>query len=512
MPSFAAVIGAKARGKARGAAAAAAPDAATLDAACFGLYRTSPHLSARHSFERGQVLCLLALAAAFLTAAVAAPNAILAVVRLLAFLLFAAVICWRLLAAVRRAPIPLALASPARYPIYTLLCPLYREANVVHDLVAALGRLDYPKRALDVKLLVEGDDLATVSAALSAAHAAHIEVVIVPPAEPRTKPKALNVGLARARGAFVAVYDAEDRPHPLQLRAALAAFETGDATLACVQAPLEVDNAGASWIAGQFAVEYAIQFTQILPLLARLGLPLPLGGTSNHFRAEALREVGGWDPFNVTEDADLGYRLARFGLRSQMIAPPTWEEAPVSFRAWLDQRTRWLKGHMQSWLVLMRNPARSLAEMGWPAFLSLHLVLGMGLLVSLAHGPIFCALLLALLTPYDLGAADFALACVGYAVALFAVLLATPRRLPAALTMPLYWPLASLAAVRALRELIVRPHHWSKTAHGISRRPDVARRAQPRPASNFAIASTSSSRWSQDTTRRASPELSPPQS
>lgn len=166
-----------------------------------------------------------------------------------------------------------------------------------------------------------------------------------------------------ARGEFVCVYDAEDRPHPLQLQASVLAFEDGGAALACVQAPLVIDNHAASWISRQFAAEYAIQFREILPMLARLNLPLALGGSSNHFRIEAVRAAGGWDPHNVTEDIDLGFRLARDGWRGGVIAPPTWEEAPIKLGAWLTQRTRWVKGHLHTWLVLMRNPFRTAREM-----------------------------------------------------------------------------------------------------------------------------------------------------
>jgi cellulose synthase/poly-beta-1,6-N-acetylglucosamine synthase-like glycosyltransferase len=326
-----------------------------------------------------------------------------------------------------------------------------------------------------VKLLVEGDDVETIAAALAVAGAPHIEVVIVPPAAPRTKPKALNVGLARARGDFVVVYDAEDRPDPQQLRAALAAFEDGDEALACVQAPLVVDNAEESWIARQFAAEYAIQFREILPFLARLRLPLPLGGSSNHFRTDALRAIGGWDAWNVTEDADLGYRLALEGYQSGVIGPPTYEEAPITFGAWRKQRTRWIKGHMQTWLVLMRDPIRAAREMGLTAFASMQLLLGGGVVAAFAHGPLAFLVLTAALSSYDLQPADFALAVFGYCVAIFAALSACAlskslSHARAALTMPFYWPLAFFAAVAALFELILRPHHWAKTSHGVSRR------------------------------------------
>jgi cellulose synthase/poly-beta-1,6-N-acetylglucosamine synthase-like glycosyltransferase len=260
------------------------------------------------------------------------------------------------------------------------------------------------------------------------------------------------------------------------LRAALAAFEDGGETLACVQAPLAVDNADASWIARQFAAEYAIQFNEILPLLARVQLPLPLGGSSNHFRADVLRAAGGWDPNNVTEDADLGYRLARDGYRSDMIGPPTWQEAPIDFRAWRRQRVRWIKGHMQTWLVLMRDPIRTAREMGLGAFASMQLMLGGGMVASFAHGPLAFIIFAALLTPYHLlEPVDVILALSGYTVAMMACLSASAlsrnwSHLRAALTMPFYWPLATIAAWIALADLLFRPHHWTKTAHGVSPR------------------------------------------
>jgi cellulose synthase/poly-beta-1,6-N-acetylglucosamine synthase-like glycosyltransferase len=276
-----------------------------LDDARFGFARRHPNLSARRVFYVTQVLALIALVAAFVWVARLAPSLAFAALHITALLIFAAAILVRLCAAASLSPLLSRLAEPARFPVYTLLCPLYREANVTPDLLAALARLDYPTEALDIKLLVEGDDIDTMASALTVSGASHIDVVIIPASAPRTKPKALNAGLARARGEFVVVYDAEDRPHPQQLRAALAAFEDGGERLACVQAPLSIDNAEVTWIARQFAAEYAIQFREMLPLLAHLDLPLPLGGTSNHFRTQTLRDIGGWDPFNVREDRSI---------------------------------------------------------------------------------------------------------------------------------------------------------------------------------------------------------------
>jgi cellulose synthase/poly-beta-1,6-N-acetylglucosamine synthase-like glycosyltransferase len=456
--------------------AATSLDAATLDDARFGFHRAHAQRSARRVFYFTQIIAFGLLAAGLVWEIRRAADTTFFALHIAALVLFTTAIAWRLVAASILTPVLSRLAEPAQWPTYTILCPLYREALVVPELVAALGRLDYPIEALDVKLLVESDDVDTRATALAAAHAPHIEVVIIPPSTPRTKPKALNAGLALARGDYLAVYDAEDRPHPQQLRAALAAFEDGGEELVCVQAPLVVDNADASWIARQFAAEYAIQFNGILPLLARLRLPLPLGGSSNHFRADVLRVAGGWDPNNVTEDADLGYRLARDGYRSDMIGPPTWEEAPIDFRAWRRQRVRWIKGHMQTWLVLMRDPLRTVREMGLGAFASMQLMLGGGIVASFAHGPLAFIIFTALLTPYRLlEPIDVILALSGYTVAMLASLSASAlsrnwSHLRAALTMPFYWPLSTIAAWIAFADLLFRPHHWTKTAHGVSPR------------------------------------------
>lgn len=295
--------------------AAVTVDAETLDRARLEFHRRFPRRSAKRVFYWTQIIWLAALGYGLYAAFKHNASLTLTALLWLAYALFATATLWRLYAAANLSPVLSRLGEPANgvWPTYTLLCPLYREASIVADLVAAIDRLDYPRHALDVKLLVEGDDVDTITAALAAVSGPHTEVVIVPPSLPRTKPKALNVGLALARGDFLCVYDAEDRPHPLQLRASVLAFEDGGEKLACVQAPLVIDNASTAWISRQFAAEYAIQFREIVPVLARLGLPLALGGSSNHFRTAPLRAVGGWDPFNVSEDhANFANKLNRF--------------------------------------------------------------------------------------------------------------------------------------------------------------------------------------------------------
>jgi glycosyltransferase XagB len=338
-------------------------------------------------------------------------------------------------------------------------------------LVRALRALDYPPDRMEILFLTEADDPATRQALLAAELPAHMRIVEAPSGQPRTKPKALNLGLALSTGEIVGVLDAEDRPDPAQPRAAAAAFAAGPRTLAVVQAPLLAHNPGASWIARQFAVEYATHFRVWLPLVARLKLPMALGGTSNYFRRSPLTAAGGWDAWNVTEDADLGLRLARLGFSAGMIAPPTMEEAPIRFHHWLSQRTRWLKGHVQTWLVLMRDPFRTLLDLGPVAFLSMQMMLGGGLLSALVHGPMLAWLAVSFFLPgSQIEGWQAVLLGAGYGSVAAAALASRQDGLSAAVwaSWPLYWMLMSLAMARALLELRFRPHHWSKTPHGVA--------------------------------------------
>jgi glycosyltransferase XagB len=467
---------------------------AALDEATFGLWRARKHLSARHVLTFGQIIAGAALVAGAVWLARENLALFWLSLRAVAWVAFTAAIVLRLLAA----GASLALPEPpterwtAPLPVYTVLCPLLHEAASVPGLITALRRLDYPTDRLDVKIIIEADDAETATALENTDLPANFEIVRVPAAAPRTKPKALNYALARAHGTFVAVYDAEDVPDPQQLRAALDAFASGGARLGAVQAPLLIDNGGASWLASQFAAEYAIQFRGIVPLLAHLGAPPPLGGTSNHFRREAIVDAGGWDPFNVTEDADLGYRLARSSWRIGAIAPPTWEEAPDRLGPWIRQRSRWIKGHIQTWLVLMRDPLRTVREMGLGAFLSMQVVLGGGLLAAMAHMPLLGALIFAIFAPgFEISAADWTLVISGYATAtlaaLFAAAVQRDRRLVvAALTMPFYWPLSSLAALPAVFDLFFRTHYWAKTDHGHTPRNTPAQWTSPSPSPSSA--------------------------
>jgi hypothetical protein len=283
------------------------------------------------------------LVAAVLAVGLLAPVVTLTVLGFLLTLYFVNCSVWKL-ASVFRAVRPRRLEPifDGRLPTYAVLVPLYREAAIAGDLIAHLGRLDYPKAKLQIILILEADDGETRAAVMRHVRESHFEVLAIPPGGPRTKPKALTYALSFVRADYVVVFDAEDRPEPNQLRKAAAAFRERP-ELGCVQARLAPDN-DDSWLSRMFAVEYASNFEVVLPALAEWGVPLPLGGTSNHFPRAVLEKVAAWDPFNVTEDADLGIRLARFGYSTATITSRTYEEAPVTFRQWLPQRRRWIKG------------------------------------------------------------------------------------------------------------------------------------------------------------------------
>lgn len=384
----------------------------------------------------------------------------------------------RLVAAI--SPVPsapeVALLDDAELPVYSVLVPLRDEAQMVRTLAEALRAIDYPPEKLDIHFVVEKQSTATVEAVRAELHDARFELLQVPDALPRTKPKALNYALPMVRGEHLVVFDAEDIPEPGQLRLAASTF-AAHPELACLQAELVIDNAGESLLAAWFAGEYAGQFGLMLPLLARLGLPMPLGGTSNHFRIASLRRVGGWDPFNVTEDADLGVRLARLKLKTATIQSRTGEEAPIHLRSWLGQRARWMKGWMQTLIVHDRRWRALRRDLGWVGFIGFHIYVGSMILSGPLHTAFVISSALALATmsgPIGIGWWEMlagTIFCVGYlgpAVLVVAGLARLKRidLLPAQALLPFYWILHGVAVVRAMWELVTQPHVWVKTKHG----------------------------------------------
>jgi len=370
--------------------------------------------------------------------------------------------------------------TDAELPVYSVLIPLRDEAHMVPLLRRAMCALDYPPERLDIKFVVESRSEETVAAVRQVLVEPTFELVVVPDAPPHTKPKALNYALPLVRGEFVVVYDAEDIPAPDQLRRA-ASEMTADPGLDCLQAELLIDNAAENWLTALFAGEYAGQFGLLLPFLARLRLPMPLGGTSNHFRTRSLREMGGWDAFNVTEDADLGTRLSRLRYRTATLSSQTHEEAPISLLAWMAQRTRWMKGWMQTFIVHNRSPRRFLEDIGWRGFLAFEIYIGSMIISALLHSVFLASFVASLVFGFRTGlvfdiwdVVSMLILLLGYGgagalVVVGLLRLGQPQLLPHQLGLPLYWVLHSIATLRALHELLFRPYFWAKTEHGRTR-------------------------------------------
>ncbi len=328
---------------------------------------------------------------------------------------------------------------------------------------------------------------------------------------PRTKPRALNLALPLLRGEYVAVFDAEDIPDPAQIRMAAERFAAAPETLACLQASLVIDNGEDGWLPRLFALEYAALFDVLNVGLGDLGWPFPLGGSSNHFRISALRDVHGWDAWNVTEDADLGFRLARFGYRAETLNSTTLEEAPVQLSAWFQQRRRWFKGFYQTSITLTRDPARLVGELGFGRTLIIWTILSASVLAPLVW-PLFTGLLV-----YEMGAhgwprpesplamADATMwvfvALAGLPALLWPILLGMKRRRLADLwpALPLLFPyylLIAAAAWTALYDLATKPHHWFKTEHGFARSSRRGARAVARNPAQGAKWNKRAERWS----------------
>ncbi len=374
-------------------------------------------------------------------------------------------------------------------PRISLIVPLYCELHIADRLIRRLRALDYPRERLEIFLAVEQDDPLTRAALRDLVLPPWVRVVPVPRGTIRTKPRALNYLLACCTGEIVGVYDAEDAPAADQLHRVAAHFDASPAKLACVQGALDFYNTGANWMARCFTLEYATWFRVILPGLVRLGAPIPLGGTTLFFRRAALEALGGWDAHNVTEDADLGIRLARHGYRCELLQSVTHEEANCRPRLWVNQRSRWIKGYMMTWAVHMRNPARLWRDLGGWRFTAVQ-ILFLGSLSQVLLAPLLWGFWLALLGlwhPFAVFPAPVRTGILGLFLGAEAISLATAliaarraghdRLAPWILMQGAYFPLATIAAYKAAYEMIARPFAWSKTPHGLIR--DRRRRLRP---------------------------------
>lgn len=353
---------------------------------------------------------------------------------------------------------------------------------MVPTLVSSMDRIQYPPDKLEVIFVCESDDKETIESVKN--HKTLRQSLFISPSEgPRTKPNALNHVLPKTCGEIITVYDAEDRPHPEQIERAARTL-AAHPDIAVVQAPLTYYNSQQNWLTQQFTLEYAALFRVWLPFLCRLGLPFPLGGTSNHIRRSTLEAVGGWDEFNVTEDADLSFRFAAQGWRQGFINLPTEEEAVFGLRAWQGQRSRWMKGFMQTWAVHMSRPWQPKGTQAFARLFTLNLTIGLTVLAGILHVPFIIVLLttiglsqfeiLSVTIPRFFIVTLFATYAIGMIIGCVGVVRdSKPQLIPASLLMPLYWLLLFLPTLQAAKELRTCPAFWNKTCHGLSSKKEL---------------------------------------
>lgn len=450
----------------------------------FDLYEKDPGKSAFRTFTPWQAWLLMALLMVILSAfAVHQPTGFLVtnmaislgVCLVLLYKFYLSMVGYRL----PKTALAEVTGDDALLPMYTILVPMYHERRAtIENLVDSLRKLDYPTHKLDIKLVVEADDPETINIIKTLHLPARFEIVRVPPSEPRTKPKACNYALKFARGEFITIYDAEDEPEADQLKQVVQVFEGADAKLACVQCALNYYNSRENWITRMFTLEYTFWFDLMLPAMSRLRLPMPLGGTSNHFRTDFLKSMVAWDPFNVTEDADLGIRMSRLGYDSAVLPSTTYEEATSKVIPWIKQRSRWIKGYMQTYLVHMREPLRLYRELGMKGFLAFQLFIGGTVFSNLMNLALWLFFLIIHTVGTDVSSSLLVeVAWVNFLVGnvlllglnLMAVLRRRRRDLAwLVITTPVYWLLASIASYRALYQLLFNPSYWDKTQHGVS--------------------------------------------
>ncbi|GAB3908751.1 glycosyltransferase family 2 protein [Mucilaginibacter boryungensis] len=368
-------------------------------------------------------------------------------------------------------------------PVYTIHLPVYKEDKLIKKLIWNLQSLDYPREKLDIKLIIEEDDDKTLNAVRDLDFPAIFEVIVVPFHMPKTKPKACNYGLHFSRGKYLTIYDAEDIPDTDQLKKVVALFNKLPANYICVQSALNYFNRGENFLTRMFTLEYSYWFDYMLPGLDTLDIPIPLGGTSNHFKMANLIELGAWDPFNVTEDADLGLRAYSKGYKVAIINSTTYEEANNDFLNWIRQRSRWIKGYMQTYLVHMRNPRKLLKKVGWRGFLGFNFFVGATPVTFLVY-PLLLSIFIAYVV-FDLEGIrelfpDWVLfmsifnLMVGNILMIYINMMAVFKRryyelILFAIANPIYWLMHSASAYKGLWQLVTNPFYWEKTNHGLSK-------------------------------------------
>lgn len=461
------------------------------DEAANELWRQNPTMSARITFSRGQKVIGAVGGVVLLTAAILRPIETAVVALAIMSLIFLAGTSFKFLVAMRGARYDVVeritkaqvhALDDRDLPRYTVLVPVFREANIVGQLIRNLGGLDYPTEKLEVLILIEEEDHETRDAVLTSNPPPHFRIVSIPKGHPQTKPRACNVGLFFATGDFLVIYDAEDTPDADQLKKAVVAFRRGGDETVCVQASLNYFNDRENALTRMFTLEYSYWFDYMLAGLDLGDLPIPLGGTSNHFRTAALIELGGWDPYNVTEDADLGIRASALGYRVGVINSTTMEEANTSIPNFIRQRSRWIKGYMQTTLVHARQPVALIRQIGLRRFLSFVLLIAGTPATFLGVIPFYVVTAITVFLPVGTLAPLFPVWLLwltllnfvfGNVIMIYLSMMGPYKRgtfhlVLWALLNPVYWLLHSIAAYKGLWQLITNPHYWEKTEHGLT--------------------------------------------
>lgn len=375
-------------------------------------------------------------------------------------------------------------AQEIDWPMYSIMCPLYKEWEVIPQFVAAIDAMDYPKDKLQVQLILEEDDKKTQEEVKKMKLPSYVDVLITPHFEPKTKPKACNYALMHSKGEYIVIYDAEDVPDPMQLKKAVVAFNRMEDNVVCLQAKLNFYNIHQNVLTRLFTLEYSLWFDLVLTGLHSINAPIPLGGTSNHFKRKYLDLLQGWDPFNVTEDCDLGIRLFKYKYKTKILDSITLEEANSSFFGWFKQRSRWIKGYIQTYLVHMRRPHEFITDWSNPHLLTFQLIVG-GKVLSMWINPILWTMTICYflfraqigpfieslyLTPI------FYLAVlsliVGNFLYFYYYMIGAAKKgywdlIKYAFIIPGYWIMMSVSSLMALYQIIFAPHYWEKTKHGL---------------------------------------------
>lgn len=393
----------------------------------------------------------------------------------------AAATCFLLNRPTSAPPLPPGPPGAERLPDISVLVPLFRERQIASALLKRLERLDYPREKLEIVLVLEETDAITREAVTAGPLPAWFRVVTVPSGTPQTKPRAMNYALDFCRGEIIGIYDAEDAPDPDQLMKVARRFAAAPRELACLQGALDFYNPRQNWLSRCFTVEYCTWFRLVLPGLARLGFPIPLGGTTLFLRRDVLDILGAWDAHNVTEDADLGMRIARHGFRTELLDTTTREEANCVAIPWIKQRSRWLKGYLVTYLVHLRQPGRLHRELGPWRSIGFHAHFLTAISQFILAPLLWSFWLMMLGLPHPLlqlvpgyllttcAVLFFMAELQNITLGLIATRRAEHRHLwPWVPTLHLYYPLGVLAIYKALWELVVNPFYWDKTQHGHS--------------------------------------------